>query len=258
MCHASRSDHQIHTWLNYTLGCAATPFDSVDRRTARASSSISTRNPAASGAGFASTTRSEAILCGRESWDLCRSVDGTVQLLSALTTVRRGAARITRRAHPTDPDGFSDQNSGGVSDTVLTRGRTQRIRLQLGRRTQCHPKQFTRRQSVRRPRRVREGTTPTPSPSGPSVHRTRTGKPSTAPLPSSIRFTENQLPPLHINPKILKPSGTDRPEGTRNDTELIVTPLVIHIDLPDTSKANPAMTRTVLTIIGGLPSILAP
>lgn len=155
MCHASRSDHQIHTWLKYTLGCAATPFDSVDRRTARASSSISTRNPAARGAGFASTTRPEAILCGRESWDLCRSVDGTVQLLSALTTARRGAARITRRAHPTDPDGFSDQNSGGVSDTVLARGRTQRIRLQLGRRTQRHPKQFTPRRSVRRPRRVR-------------------------------------------------------------------------------------------------------
>lgn len=70
-------------------------------------------------------------------------------------------------------------------------------------------------------------------------------------------FNENQLPPRHINPKNLAPSGTDRPEG-RSDTEFIVTQLVMHIDLPDTSKANPAMTRTVLTIIGGLPGILAP
>lgn len=54
-----------------------------------------------------------------------------------------------------------------------------------------------------------------------------------------VRFAviENQLP-RHINAKIPEPSGTERPEGTRSDTELI-TPLVRHIDLPVTSKAIP-------------------
>lgn len=55
-----------------------------------------------------------------------------------------------------------------------------------------------------------------------------------------VRFAviENQLLASPHQRKDPEPSGTERPEVTRSDTELI-TPLVMHIDLPVTSKAIP-------------------